>query len=149
MKHHGITRIDNAESGFRGWRVCVMWDKKMSVKYFSDCKHKDSLKAAIDWRNKLWKKLGRPPLERNLGIAPIQKCASVVCNKKPIRGVFWTDKHSKVGRWCICVEWWTRHEGMRRKKFWLEDYPDAHACEEDAIALKRKKNILKYGQPLI
>jgi len=68
-KHKDIARIDQLSKRTHGWYVRVRFLGKTHSKFFSDRKcgsRESSLKAAVEWRNKMEKKLGKVRTNRHM-----------------------------------------------------------------------------------
>jgi len=68
-KHKDIARIDQLSKRTHGWYVRVRFMGKTHSKFFSDRKcgsRESSLKAAVEWRNKTEKKLGKVRTNRHM-----------------------------------------------------------------------------------
>jgi hypothetical protein len=68
-KHKDIARIDQLSKRTHGWYVRVRFLGKTHSKFFSDRKcgnRENSLKAAVEWRNKMEKKLGKVRTNRHM-----------------------------------------------------------------------------------
>ncbi len=75
-RHKGITRVDRdagiSPEGKRvrathGYMARVTWQKRTQIRFFSDSRYGDrlgALAAALDWRNKTERALGKPRTER-------------------------------------------------------------------------------------
>lgn len=68
-KYKDISRMDKKRNNTHGWYVRVRYYGKSFNKFFNDFSFGDkdlSLKAAIDWRNDLEKRLGKPRTDRQI-----------------------------------------------------------------------------------
>jgi hypothetical protein len=71
-RHKGITRIDYPPKRTFGYMARVPWQGKMHQKFFSDKKHGDrlgALAAALEWRDKTERDLGKPRSEEPVAAA--------------------------------------------------------------------------------
>jgi hypothetical protein len=69
VKHKNITRIDHPDKHTFGYFVRIQWNGERRAKFFSDKAYGDrlaALDAALEWRNKTEKELGKPRTERQV-----------------------------------------------------------------------------------
>lgn len=108
-KHKHIARIDQINKHVHGWYVRVRFNGVTHSKLFSDLTHgglKQSLAAAISWRNAKEKEVGKPRTDHNI----ITACRSntgvvgVRLNKKTNRYVVsWITNEGKQGKTSVSV----------------------------------------------
>jgi hypothetical protein len=117
-KHKNITRIDHPTKATHGYNVRIAWKGKKHGKFFSDRVYGNqlaALHAAITWRDKTEKKIGKPCSEnqivgfhsRNSGSAPdtlpyrSSDCRMVLraCSNERPRPASQALSHSSVLAW--------------------------------------------------
>jgi AP2 domain len=88
-KHKNITRIDHPAKRTHGYNVRVAWKGEKYGKFFSDRIHGDrlaALDAAIAWRNKTEKTIGKPRSEHQVVGIHSRNNTGVVGVRKRQRG---------------------------------------------------------------
>lgn len=108
-KHKHIARIDQISKHVHGWYVRVRFNGIIHSKLFSDLTHggrKQSLTAALSWRDAKEKEVGKPRTDRNI----ITACRSntgvvgVRLDKKSNRYVVsWVTTEGKQGKTSVSV----------------------------------------------
>lgn len=106
-RHKNITRVDHPAKRTFGYMVRVQWDGVMHYKFFSDKKHGDrlgSLAAAIDWRDKTERSIGKPRTEQFVVGKPRTSNSGIPGVRKRREGhtdyyeATWTIGPGKLGR---------------------------------------------------
>jgi len=128
--HKSISRVDHAKKHAYGWLVRIAFESKMHQKFFSDAAHKGkraSLKAAIEWRNKTEKKIGKPRTERKVampssrnrsGIVGIRETTKAMTRdglkKGPVYEVWWFPKPGVIRKTSVSIYKYGQREAFRR-----------------------------------
>jgi len=135
-KHKDIARIDQLSKRTHGWYVRVRFLGKTHSKFFSDRKcgsRENSLKTAVEWRNKMEKKLGKVRTNRHM-VTVSNSGTGVVgvrLNDKLNRyEVSWVTLQGKQGKTSVSIAKHGKKEAFKR------------AC---AIRLEREKLRLESG----
>lgn len=106
-RHKSITRIDHPAKKTYGYFVRVCWKRTIKMKFFSDRKHGDrlaALDAAIEWRDRTERELGKPRSERMVVGAHARNTSGVVGVRRRKKGgsevfeVTWTTEAGKIAR---------------------------------------------------
>jgi hypothetical protein len=143
--HKSISRVDYKQKNAHGWLVRIAFHRENHQKFFSDAnygkKKRASLEAAIAWRNKIEKKIGKPRTERKVAIPERRK-------KGQITGVRLTTKAmTRDGRkkGPVYEVWWFPKPGVIRKtSFSIYKYGQKEALRR-AIALRKAGEKEMYG----
>ncbi|PWT93773.1 MAG: hypothetical protein C5B54_01335, partial [Acidobacteria bacterium] len=148
-----ISRVDHEAKHSYGWFVRVAFRGKIHQRFFSDLAHKSrrkALKAAIKWRNKTERKLGKPRSERTVPLITPNSTTGV-------RGVRLTTKAmTRDGRKLgpvYEVNWSPKPGVVRRTSFSITKYGEREAFGR-AYALRKRVEREMYGvelppQPII
>jgi hypothetical protein len=129
-RYKSITRVDS--SRVHGWFVRVVHNGDTHPKLFSDGKHGGraaALAAAVRWRNKTERAIGKPRTER------------IVVARKPGAGVRRT---TKDGRLVYEVTWSPRPKKVSRTTFSIALYGERGA-RDLAHALRAEMDRRHYG----
>jgi hypothetical protein len=136
--HKDIARIDQLSKRTHGWYVRVRFLGRTHSKFLSDRKcgnRESSLKAAVEWRNKTEKKLGK--LRTNRHMVTVSNSGTGVVgvrlNDKLNRyEVSWVTLQGKQGKTSVSITKHGKKEAFKR------------AC---AIRQEREKTRLESGKP--
>jgi len=144
--YKGICRIDQPKRKTYGWYVRVTFNGKHIAKFFSDKANggkQKALEAAVLYRDKAEKDLGRPRTDRlviahnprnSSGIMGIQRKTRVVKDKKGER---------VVDRWYVVT--WNPEPGRVERIFVPVDKYGEKAALLKACAIRREKEKQMYG----
>jgi len=140
-----ITRVDHDKKHTYGWLVRIVFAGKRYQRFFSDLAEKGkraSLKAAVKWRNKVEKKIGKPRTERRIimhsprnkvGVIGIRKGTKAMTRdgkkKGPVYEVTWFPKPGVVRKTTVSIYKYGRKEAFRR-----------------ALSIRRKGEKMMYGE---
>jgi len=137
-KHKDIARIDQLSKRTHGWYVRVRFLGKTHSKFFSDRKcgsREKSLQAAVEWRNKTEKKLGKVRTNRHM-VTVSNSGTGVVgvrLNDKLNRyEVSWVTLQGKQGKTSVSITKHGKKDAFKR------------AC---AIRHEREKQRLESNKP--
>jgi hypothetical protein len=130
--HKSISRVDHEKKHAYGWFVRVAYKGKMHQKFFSDLSQggkRKALKAAIAWRNKTEKKLGKPRTERKVAMPSSRNTSGVVGirettkamtrdgrKKGPVYEVWWFPKPGVIRKTSVSIYKYGQQEAFRRAK---------------------------------
>jgi hypothetical protein len=132
VKHKNLTRIDHPYKNTHGYFVRIMWKGEKRSKFFSDSVHGDrlgALFAALEWRDRTEKELGKPRTERQ--VLGTTYSASGIPGIRRIR-----ENHTEY-----YVATWTTSTGkMRRTRYSINRHGERGAL---ALAKKARANGLK------
>jgi len=128
--YKSISRIDVEAKQMHGWYVRVYYQNKMYSKFFSDSRYDgvdEALEAAIDYRNALEKKLGKPRTERTVvTLSPRNTSGAVGVRrrrKKAQRGnpdgydvyeITWSPEPGLMKRTSVSIDRYGEAEAFRR-----------------------------------
>ncbi len=128
--HKSISRVDHEKKHAYGWFVRVAYQGKMHQKFFSDLAQggkRKALKAAINWRNKTEKKLGKPRTERKVAMPSSRNTSGVVGirettkamtrdgrKKGPVYEVWWFPKPGVIRKTSVSIYKYGQREAFRR-----------------------------------
>jgi hypothetical protein len=150
--HKSISRIDTADKKMHGWYVRVWYKGKMHSKFFNDKFFNgtdDALKAAIEYRNELEEKIGKPRTNRVvvtnsprnqtgvIGVNRVRKQTgayvpyTAIPNYSDVYEVTWQEAPNTVRRTTISVAKYGEEEAFRR-----------------ACAIRRQKEQQIYGHAI-
>src|SRR5687767_1260129 len=117
--HKSISRVDHEKKHAYGWLVRIAFNNEMHQKFFSDLAHggkRKALKAAIDWRNKTEKKIGKPRTERKVAMPTTRNKSGVVgirrttkamtrdgLKKGPVYEVWWFPKRGEIRKTSVSI----------------------------------------------
>lgn len=143
--YKNISRVDHEPKHSHGWLVRIVFGDKRYQRFFSDLAQKGkraSLKAAIRWRNKIEKQIGKPRTERRivmhssrnkLGVIGIRKGTKAMTRdgkkKGPVYEVTWFPKPGVVRKTTVSIYKYGRAEAFRR-----------------ALAIRRAGEKMMYGE---
>lgn len=130
-RHKGITRIDRPAGaqpdGRRitasyGYMVRVRWKNRMHQKWFSDRKHGDrlgALGAALDWRDAIERRLGKPRTNRTVVGAARSNTGKLGVYRRTIAGkprfeVAWVDGEGRQRRTSVSIDKYGERRALRR-----------------------------------
>jgi hypothetical protein len=145
--HKSISRVDHAKKRAYGWLVRVAFHNQMHQKFFSDAAHggrRAALKAAILWRNRTEKKLGKPRTERKIAMPTARNTSGVMGIRLTTKAM--TRDGSKHGP--VYEVWWFPKPGVIRKtSFSIYKYGRREAFRR-ALALRQAGEKEMYGKVL-
>ena len=145
--YKSISRVDHKAKHAYGWFVRVAFQGEMHQRFFSDVAHKGrraSLKAAIVWRNRTERKLGKPRTERKVAILSPRNRSGVVGVRRTAKAM--TRDGSKMGPvYEVC--WFPKPGVVRRTSFSILKYGEREAFRR-ACALRKKGEKEMYGAEL-
>jgi hypothetical protein len=145
--HKSISRVDHEKKHAYGWLVRVAFEGKMHQKFFSDLAHRGkraSLKAAIEWRNKTEKQIGKPRTERKLAMPSSRNRSGVVGIRETTKAM--TRDGRKKGP--VYEVWWFPEPGVIRKtSVSIYKYGQREAFRR-ALALRKAGEKEMYGGEL-
>lgn len=144
-REKGIYRIDQKQKGTHGWNVAVIWKKTYYSKFFADTKYDGdpvkSFEAAVDFRNKLERQIGKPHTTRKVfghskGIRRRTKGETEVFE------VSWCPEENKVARTSVSIQKYGVREAKSlaekiRTDKWLE------SLDLDDRERRRQKRIIE------
>jgi len=145
--YKSISRVDHKAKHAYGWFVRIAFQGEMHQQFFSDIAHKGkraSLKAAITWRNRTERKLGKPRTERTVAMLSPRNRSGVVGVRRTAKAM--TRDGSKMGPvYEVC--WFPKPGVVRRTSFSILKYGEREAFRR-ACALRRKGEKEMYGAHL-
>jgi len=145
--HKSISRVDHEKKHAYGWLVRVAYQGKMHQKFFSDLAEggkRKALKAAIAWRNRTEKKLGKPRTERKVAMPSSRNTSGVVGIRETTKAM--TRDGRKMGP--VYEVWWFPKPGVIRKtSVSIYKYGQQEAFRR-AQALRRAGEKEMYGSVL-
>ena len=104
-RYKGITRIDSMRA--HGWFVRVVHDGVTHAKLFSDGKYggrEKALAAAVRWRNKTEREIGKPRTERTvIARKPGTGVRRTMKDGRPVYQVTWSPRPNKINRTTFSV----------------------------------------------
>ena len=128
--YKSISRVDYKKKHAYGWLVRIPFQSEMEQKFFSDAAHggrRAGLKAAIAWRNKTEKKLGKPRTERKVALPSSRNRSGVVgirlttkamtrdgLKKGPVYEVWWFPKPGLIRKTSVSIYKYGQREAFRR-----------------------------------
>jgi hypothetical protein len=145
--YKSVSRVDHAKKNAYGWLVRVAFRGKLHSKFFSDLAHKGrrkALKAAIAWRNKTEKELGKPRSDRHVPTMTPSRETGVVGIRLTNKSM--TRDGRKVGP-VYEVSWAPSPGVMRRTSFSITKFGEREAFGR-AYAFRKEKERLVYGREL-
>lgn len=145
--YKSISRIDEPNKKTHGWYVRVYFKGLMYSKFFSDARYSNAdqaLAAAVDYRDALERKLGKPRSERTV----VQRSPR---NQSGVIGVRRRTKSSgkkgrEAGYEVYEVTWSSASGQMHRTSVSIEKYGEAEAFRR-AIEIRQQKEREVYGTP--
>lgn len=144
--YKGISRIDQPSRNTFGWYVRVMFNKKTRCKFFSDKAHgsrKKALEAAIEYRNKAEKELGRPRTDRLVSSRSKRNKSGVMGVNIKKQVIKTPNGQKEVAKYYIVN--WSPWPGKTCRKFVsIEKYGEKGALLK-ACAIRRAKEREMYG----
>ena len=145
--YKSISRVDHKAKHAYGWFVRVAFQGEMHQRFISDVAHKGkraSLKAAIVWRNRTERKLGKPRTERKVAILSPRNRSGVVGVRRTAKAM--TRDGRKMGPvYEVC--WFPKPGVVRRTSFSILKYGEREAFRR-ACALRKKGEKEMYGAVL-
>jgi hypothetical protein len=128
--YKSISRVDHDKKNAYGWLVRIAFEGKMYQKFFSDLAHhgkRKALNAAVDWRNKTERKIGKPRTERKVampssrnrsGIVGIRETTKAMTRdglrKGPVYEVWWFPKPGVIRKTSVSIYKYGQREAFRR-----------------------------------
>lgn len=132
--YKNVSRIDSPKKHLHGWYMRIQHKNQSYSKFFSDKKYggsSEALQEAVDYRNRLERKLGRPRTERQIiggntrknnstghkGIFRRKKFPLVKNGKRYYRDVFevvWAKAPGKLTRTTVSVRKYGEKEALKR-----------------------------------
>ncbi|MCI0416354.1 AP2 domain-containing protein [bacterium] len=128
--YKSISRVDHEKKHAYGWFVRVAYRSKMYQKFFSDLAEggkRKALKAAIKWRDKTERKLGKPRTERKVAMPSSRNTSGVVGirettkamtrdgrKKGPVYEVWWFPKPGEIRKTSVSIYKYGQREAFRR-----------------------------------
>lgn len=130
--YKNISRIDSPPKRLHGWYVRIQYKNKSYSKFFSDSRCGDkqtALEAAIEYRNRLEKSIGRPRTERLIigsiattpptGVTGVRriKRKEVKRGRRYVRDVYeitWNPEPGKLTRTTVSINKYGEAEAFRR-----------------------------------
>jgi hypothetical protein len=145
--YKSISRVDHEKKHAYGWFVRIAYLGKMHQKFFSDAAQggkRAALKAAIAWRNKTEKKLGKPRTERKVAMPSSRNRSGVVGIRETTKAM--TRDGRKKGP--VYEVWWFPEPGVIRKtSVSIYKYGQREAFRR-ALALRKAGEREMYGSVL-
>jgi hypothetical protein len=147
-RHKNITRIDHPAKRTHGYNVRIAWKGEKYGKFFSDRVYGDrlgALSAAIDWRDKTERKIGKPRTEHQVVGWHSRNNTGVVGVRRRKRGnveVFeatWISRTDKRKRVTTCFSI-ARHGEKKAFKLALRARQNGERVRWSAPRVKRDKN---------
>ena len=142
--YKSISRVDHEAKHAFGWFVRVAFQGEMHQRFFSDIAHKGkiaSLKAAIAWRNRTERELGKPRTERTVAILSPRNRSGVIGVRRTAKAM--TRDGRKMGPvYEVC--WFPKRGVVRRTSFSILKYGEREAFRR-ACELRKKGEIEMYG----
>lgn len=128
--YKSISRVDHKKKHAYGWFVRIAFQGEMQQKFFSDAAEggrRAALKAAVVWRNKTEKKLGKPRTERKVatpssrnrsGFVGIRRTMKAMTRdglkKGPVYEVWWFPKPGLIRKTSVSIYKYGQREAFRR-----------------------------------
>jgi hypothetical protein len=145
--YKSISRVDYEKKHAHGWFVRIPFQSEMHQKFFSDVAQggrRAALRAAIEWRNKTEKKLGKPRTERKVAMPSSRNRSGIVGIRLTTKAM--TRDGSRKGP--VYEVWWFPKPGVIRKtSFSIYKYGQREAFRR-ALALRKKGEKEMYGTQL-
>jgi hypothetical protein len=143
--HKSISRVDYKKKNAHGWLVRIAFHSENHQKFFSDAnygkKKRESLKAAIQWRNQIERKLGKPRTERKVALPAPGKRGTITGVRLTTKAM--TRDGKKQGP--VYEVWWFPKPGeIRKTSFSIYKYGKQEALRR-ATALRKKGEKEMYG----
>jgi len=146
--YKSISRVDHEKKHANGWLVRIAFMGERHQKFFSDKPlggKRAALKAAIAWRDKTEKKLGKPRTERKVALATSRNKSGVVGIRRTTKAM--TRDGLKKGP--IYEVWWFPKPGMIRKtSVSILKYGQREAFRR-AISLRKAGELEMYGGEIL
>jgi hypothetical protein len=148
--YKGISRIDSPQKKMHGWYIRVRLNNVTKSKFISDLKHggkEEALKKAIECRNQLEQKLGKPRTDwvivgnnpRNKsGVVGVRRAVKKYTGKdgtvylNEVYEVSWNAGREKKGRTSVSITKYGERGAFRR-----------------ACAIRRQKEQQMYGEVVL
>ncbi len=140
--YKSISRLDSPKKGAHGWYVRVKYNGQIYAKFFSDSHYesrKESLQAAVEYRDQLEKQIGKPRTERvvasitgrnHSGIRGVQRITRTAAGYRAYQ-VSWSPEPGKPMRTSVSIDKYGEKEALRR-----------------AIEIRQEKELEIYGRVL-
>jgi hypothetical protein len=145
--YKSISRVDHEKKHSYGWLVRVAYHGEMLQKFFSDLAEggrRVALKAAIAWRNKTERKIGKPRTERKIATPTTRNRSGVVGIRRTTKAM--TRDGRKKGP--VYEVWWYPKPGVLRKtSFSITKFGEQEAFRR-AYALRKAGEKEMYGRQL-
>jgi hypothetical protein len=144
-RHKNISRLDYEPKRMHGYWVRIQWQGEKHAKFFSDHFYGDALAAldaAIEWRNKTEKAIGKPRTERlvigaartsNTGVVGVRRLRE---NHTEYFEATWVAESGKMGRTRFSIAKHGEKKALRQaikarqaheRQRWLTKRPDHDA----------------------
>jgi hypothetical protein len=145
--YKSISRVDHEKKHAYGWLVRIAFNGERYQKFFSDAANggkRASLKAAIEWRNRTEKKIGKPRTERKVVVASPRNTSGTVGIRKTMKAM--TRDYKVMGP--VYEVWWFPKPGeIRKTSVSIYKYGQKEALRR-ALALRRQGEKEMYGTTL-
>jgi hypothetical protein len=143
--YKSISRIDDTKKKTHGWYVRVFFKGKMYTKFFSDARYGAAelgLEEAIQYRDELEQKLGKPRSERTVVKLSPRNQSGVIGVRRRIKSS--GKKGRKEGYEVYEVTWSPEPGKMRRTSVSIEKYGEEGAFRI-ACEIRKQKELEIYG----
>ena len=145
--HKNISRVDHEKKNAFGWLVRIVFQGRRHQKFFSDLAHhgkRAALKAAVEWRNLVEKKIGKPRTERLVAMPTNRNRSGVVGVRRTTKAM--TRDGKKKGP--VYEVWWFPEPGQIRKtSVSILKYGELEAFRR-ALAIRKAGEREMYGVEL-
>lgn len=147
--YKSISRIDTPDKRTHGWYVRVYFNRTMHSKFFSDSIYggaDESLQEAINYRNEIERKIGKPRTDRHVVTASPRNQSGVIgVQRKTKRS---RGRNGKISECDVFeVTWNPEPNVIRRTSVSIDRYGEEEAFRR-ACAIRRKKEQEMYGRAL-
>jgi hypothetical protein len=145
--YKSISRVDHPKKHAYGWLVRVAFLGEMYQRFFSDLAEggrRAALKAAIAWRDKTEKKIGKPRTERKVAMPTARNRSGVVGIRRTTKAM--TRDGRKKGP--VYEVWWFPKPGKIRKTSVSIGKYGERAAFRRAYALRKEGEKKMYGAEL-
>jgi hypothetical protein len=146
-KYKSVSRIDHPSKHMHGWYVRVVFQGDIHSRFFSDRGYRikrESLAAALKWRDRKEKELGKPRTDRMVPAFSTRNRTGILGLRRTTKAM--TRDGSKKGP-VYEVTWHPAPKQMRRTTFSITKYGAQEAFRR-ACEFRRTKELEIYGREL-
>jgi hypothetical protein len=147
--YKSISRIDTPSKRTHGWYVRVYFNRTMHSKFFSDSVYggsDEALQEAIQYRNELERKIGKPRTDRHVVTASPRNQSGVIGVQRKVKRS--KTRHGKVSESEVYeVTWNPEPNVIRRTSVSIDRYGEEEAFRR-ACKIRQEKEREMYGREL-